>query len=318
MRFNKLNIKYIFLLLLAASLTSFKLNTANFSETPIKRTYTLGYMKNIFSEVDINDARAAIKVLTDEIVRAYHYSDGYNLKAKIYGQCSDVTDSMKNDSLAVLSVNPYDYLTFGDKIGLDPILVPCTKGDIFEQYSILTRKVSNFSNIKDLKGVKIGLLSSKNHIASRIWLDVLLAKNNIPDKSKFFNKINTAEKESQLILDLFFGHLDACIVSTGALILMKELNPQVGEKLISIQNSPKYLWGMLCYTKIFTSEKDRNIFYTSARQVNGLNPGKQLFSLVKINKLEPFRYEYLNSFRDLLKEYNNDIKLKKLKNDDFD
>jgi ABC-type phosphate/phosphonate transport system substrate-binding protein len=304
--------------MLAASLTSFMFSTASYSETPLKRTYTIGYMKNIFSEVDINDAHAAIKLLTDEIVRTYHYSDGYNLKAKIYSKCSDVTESMKDDSLAVLSVNPYDYLTFGDKIGLDPILAPSSKGDIFEQYSILIRKVNNFNNIKDLKGIKIGLLSSKNHIASRLWLDVLLAKNNIPDKSKFFNKINTSEKESQLILDLFFGHLDACIVSTDALILMKELNPQIGENIISIQNSPKYLWGMLCFTKIFTSEKDRNIFYTSAIQVNGLNPGKQLFSLVKINKLEPFKSEYLNSFRELFKDYNNYIKMKKLKNDEFD
>jgi hypothetical protein len=274
-------------------------------------------MQNIFSDVDLNDARAAIKVLLDQIVRNYHYSDGYNLKAKIYGQCSDVTESMKNDSLAVLAVGTYDYLTFGNKIGLDPIFVPSTKGDIFEQYSILTRKVSNFTNIKDLKGVKIGLLSSKNHMASRLWLDILLAKNNIPDKSKFFNKVNNSEKESQLILDLFFGHLDACIVSTASLTLMKELNPQVGEKLISIQNSPKYLWGLTCFTKIFTSEKDRDMFSKSAMQVNELNAGRQLFSLAKINKLEPFKFEYLNTYKDLLKEFNNYVKSKRLKNDEF-
>jgi hypothetical protein len=274
-------------------------------------------MKNIFSEVDLNDARAAVKVLLNEIVKTYNYGFGYNLKAKIYNHFDEVSESMKADSLAVLSMNTYDYLKYGEKFGLDPVLVPSTKGDIFEQYKILTRKQGDFKSIKDLKGITIGLLSSKNHIASRIWLDVSLAKNNIPDKSKFFKKIISTEKESQLILDLFFGHLDACIVSTTAFALMTELNPQVGDKLISIQNSPKYLWGVTCFTKMFNNDKYRDVFYKSAIQVSNLNSGKQLFSMIKINELVPFKMEYLNSFKDLMKEFNYNIKINKLKNDEF-
>jgi phosphonate transport system substrate-binding protein len=296
---------------------SFKLNTTSYNETPLRRSYTIGYMKNVFSEVDINDARAAIKVLVNGISRNFQYADGYNLKAKIYNDYDEVSKSMREDSLAVLAMNSFDYLNNCDKIGLDPVLVPRTKGDVFEQYDILVRKEDHYKYIKDLKGTNIGLLSSNNHIASRLWLDISLSKINITDKSKFFKNITMVNKESQLILDLFFNRLDACVVSEGELELMKELNPQIGNKLISIQCSPKYLWGVACFAKIFTNEKDRDIFYKSIFQLNGLNTGKQLFSLVRINKLEPFKYEYLNSYKDLIKEYSYYIKTKKIKYNEF-
>lgn len=94
---------------------------------------------------------------------------------------------------------------------------------------------------------------------------------------------------------------------------MNELNPQVGEHIINIQTSPKYLWGLLCFTKTFTDARDRNLFYNSAVHVHELISGKQLFSLIKIDKLVPFKNEYLNSYKELIKEYTYLLKTKKLK-----
>jgi hypothetical protein len=270
-------------------------------------------MKNLFNEVDFGDAQAAIKVWVNEIVKTYHYSDGYNLKAKIYSQFDEVNEQKKQDSLAILALNTFDYLNNNTKIGLDPVLVPSAEGDVFGQYYILVRKEDRYKNITDLKGANLGLLTATNQIASRLWLDVTLAKINITDKTKFFKNIIMEEKESQLILNLFFGHIDACIVSTGAFSLMNELNPQVSSKIISIQVSPKYLWGLLCFTKTFNNERDRSLFYTNAVHVHELISGKQLFSLIKIDKLVPFKNEYLNSYKDLIKEYTYLLKIKKIK-----
>jgi phosphonate transport system substrate-binding protein len=281
-----------------------------------KRTYTIGYMKNLFNEVDLSDAQAAMKVWVNEIVKTYHYENGYNLRAKIYYQIDEVNKEQKEDSLAILGLNTFDYLSNNSRIGLDPVLVPSAEGDIYGEYYILVRKESHYKNIKDLKGTNIGIMSGTNQIASRFWLDVTLAKYNIPEKSKFFKNLFIEEKESQLILNLFFGHLDACIVSAGSFSLMKELNPQVGENLVSIESSPKYLWGVLCFTKTFTNERDRNLFYTNAVHVHELVSGKQLLSLIKIDKLLPFKAEYLNSFKNLMKEYTYLLKTKKIKDNE--
>ena len=311
--FKKLYLKVFSSIILVVLFAYITVNSQTYKDVSPKRTYTIGYMKNLFNEVDFGDAQAAIKVWVNEIVKTYHYSDGYNLKAKIYSQFDEVNEQKKQDSLAILALNTFDYLNNNTKIGLDPVLVPSAEGDVFGQYYILVRKEDRYKNITDLKGANLGLLTATNQIASRLWLDVTLAKINITDKTKFFKNIIMEEKESQLILNLFFGHIDACIVSTGAFSLMNELNPQVSSKIISIQVSPKYLWGLLCFTKTFINERDRSLFYTNAVHVHELISGKQLFSLIKIDKLVPFKNEYLNSYKDLVKEYIYLLKIKKIK-----
>jgi phosphonate transport system substrate-binding protein len=269
-------------------------------------------MKNLFNQVDLNDAKAAIIVWLDELVKTYHFSAGYSLKVKIYDDFKELNKEMTQDSLAIVAMNTTDYLKNYEKTGLDPVLVPSAEGDIFAQYYMLVRKDDSYKNINDLKGTSIGILSGTNQAASTCWLDVTLAKNNIPDKTKFFKKIISENKESQLILNLFFGQLDACIVSKGGFSVMKELNPQVGEKLISIEISPKYLWGVVCFTKTFVNPGDRDLFYTHALKIQELISGKQVLSLIKVDKLQTFKYDYLNSFKDLLKEYTYFLKTKRI------
>jgi phosphonate transport system substrate-binding protein len=315
MRYKNLII-IILPLVIVVPIVFFTLHAQDKTDVSLKKNYTVGYMKNLINEVDINDAQAAIKVLLNEILKTYNYDKGYYLKVKIYAQINELIKEMKQDSLAVLAINTYDYLTYNDKIGLDPALVPTYGDNVFIQYYLLVNKESNFKNITDLRGAKIGLVSSTNNIASRLWLDIMLAKENIPDKTKFFKNIIMSDKESQLILNLFFGQLDACIVTAGTFSLMKELNPQLGEKITVIQSSPNYLWGVMCFTKMVYNPEDRKLFYTNSMQIQKLNSGRQLFSLVKITKLEPFKNEYLNSFKDLLKEFTYFLKVKKIKNNE--
>ncbi len=313
MRYKIYRLVFSYLIMFTVSFALFSVRAQSNNNNSLKRIYTVGYMKNLFNQVDLNDAKAAIKVWLDELVKTYNFSDGYQLKVKIYDQFEELSKEMNNDHLAIVAMNTIDYINNNEKIGLDPVLVPSAEGDIFSQYYILVRKESGYKDIKDLKGIIIGVLSGTNQAASTCWLDVTLAKNNIPDKTKFFKKIITANKESQLILNLFFGQLDACIVSTGAFSIMKELNPQVGDKLISILVSPKYLWGVVCFTKIFVNQSDRNLFYTHAVNVQELVSGKQVLSLIKVDKLETFKYDYLNSFKELLKEYTYCLKTKRIK-----
>jgi hypothetical protein len=316
MKFRNINMVLVFSAMLAGGSSLYSAEPENHQDVSAKKTYTIGFIRSLFSGVDLSDAQAALKVWVKEIVKTYHYNDGYNLKAKIYNQFDELKNERKQDSLAVIILNTLDYLDYSDKIELDPALVMSTRGDIFEQYYILVKKNDRYKSIKDLKGANIGLLSAKNYCVSKIWLDVTLAKDNIPDKSRFFKNIITSDKESQLILNLFFGHLDACVVSKGSFLLMKELNPQVGDNLISIQTSPNYLLGLICFIKNSVSEPDKNLFYSNVVHIHELNSGKQLLSLIKIDKLAAFKKEYLNSFKVLLKEYAYLIKTKKIKNDE--
>jgi phosphonate transport system substrate-binding protein len=271
-----------------------------------RRTYTLGYMKNIFNDVDINDAQAAVIVWMNEIDKSYNYNkNGYDLRGKIYSSINEFKEDLKKGDVAIIAINTFDYFNYGNKLGLEPAFVPTINGNIGAEYYLLIREKNNYKSLKDLKGANIGISTDQNHTASKLWLDIMLAKNNLPVKSKFFNKIIEIQKESQLLLNLFFGQLDACIVSDNAYNLMSEINPQIGEKLTRILTSPRYLQGILCYIKTFNKKQDRELFNSAITNVTQFSTGKQILSLIKIDKLVPFHDEYLINYKNLLKEYYN-------------
>jgi len=204
-----------------------------------------------------------------------------------------------------------DFLNSGSKLSLEPVFVPSiNRENIGAEYNLLIRKKDNYKSIKDLKGMAIGISTDQNHTASRLWLDVTLSKSSLPPRAKFFGKVVEIQKESQLLLNLFFGQIDACIVSDNALRLMKDLNPQIGENLISILTSPRYLQGILCFTKSFNDEKDRKIFRSGIMNVAQFPSGRQMLALIKISKLVPYNNEYMDTYRNLVKDYNNMKKMK--------
>jgi ABC-type phosphate/phosphonate transport system substrate-binding protein len=267
------------------------------------KSYTIGYMKNIFYNLDVNDVQASLKIWVDETQKLYKSSKDYHLINKVYENFDEFNSGIDKDNIAVMSLSTYDYLNFSNKVELEPILVPEIDGEVGTEYCLLVRKEDHYNNLKDLKGKKIGMISTPVFIASSLWLDVILSKNNFLPKTMFFNKIEEAQKESQLVLSLFFGNLDACIVLKSAFGLMKELNPQIGEKLVSIINSPKYISGLLCSPKFNQNKEVKQAFYDSLIKLHQLTVGRQIFTLLKIGKLVPFRDEYLNNFRNLLKDH---------------
>ena len=189
MRYKIYRLVFSYLIMFTVSFALFSVRAQSNNNNSLKRIYTVGYMKNLFNQVDLNDAKAAIKVWLDELVKTYNFSDGYQLKVKIYDQFEELSKEMNNDHLAIVAMNTIDYINNNEKIGLDTVLVPSAEGDIFSQYYILVRKESGYKDIKDLKGIIIGVLSGTNQAASTCWLDVTLAKNNIPDKTKFFKRL---------------------------------------------------------------------------------------------------------------------------------
>lgn len=267
------------------------------------KTYTIGYMKNIFYNVDVNDVQAALKVWVDETLKLYDVAKNYRFVNKFYEDFDALNRGMNNDNIAVLSISTYDYLNYSNKIDLEPLLVPEIDGEVGVEYYLLVKKDYHYNGLKDLRGKNIGLISTPVFIASSLWIDVLLSKNNLPSKTKFFNKIETAQKESQLILNVFFGNLDACIVTKSSFKVMKELNPQIGQKLECLYNSPLYIAGFICCPKSIKNKEVRDGFYDSLIKLHKLTVGRQIFTLVKIGKLVPAKNEHFNSFINLLKDH---------------
>ncbi len=138
-----------------------------------------------------------------------------------------------------------------------------------------------------------------------MWLTVELHNNKLGSKDKFFQEIKEGGLPSHTILSVFFGENDACIVTNIAYKTMVELNPQVSKKLEILQTSPSFIEGLACYSDDFMKMKIKDSMLESVVDFDKYPSGKQIYNLLRVKKLLPFKEEYLNSARELLKEYNS-------------
>ncbi len=267
----------------------------------LPKYYTIGIMKELFNDVNINDAGAACNIWLNEI-RKLNKSN-YDLDLKIYENYNEVHEDLIKGNLAFLALNVVDFMQLKDKFSLDPQFIASFKGDTEFRYLLLTSKDKNYKDIKDLKNLRIGITSKYNNDIPKLWFDVFCAKNNISDIKSYFKEIITTPNESQLILNLFFGKIDACLVPEKIFRIMAELNPQMEARLTPLASSPYYIFTIMCFTKNYINEEDRKVFTDNALKMHELVSGKQIMMMMKINKLVLFHDTDLDSYRQLLEDY---------------
>lgn len=275
------------------------LNIGDYSQNNPKR-YTIGIMKNLFNDVNINDAGAACNVWIKELNKLY--KSRYDVDFKIYDNFNEVREALKEGYLAFLALNVSNYMKYKNKFTLTPQFVASFKGDSLFRYQLLVRKEDNYKNLKNLKKTKIGITTKYNNSIPSLWFDVNCAENNIYNKD-YFKEVVASPNESQLILNLFFGKIDACIVPEKMFKLMADLNPQIQNRLTPIISSPYYVLSVMCFTKNFSNKSDREFFIENALNMQKLITGRQVMALMKIDKLVLFNDGDLNSYLNLLNEY---------------
>jgi phosphonate transport system substrate-binding protein len=259
--------------------------------------YKVIIANNLFSEVDLNDARAAMKVWVRELTGTI--KPEFRLQTVFVNDIGNLNaSSLKN--AALICVNSIDYLDYKAKLNLEGAFVPLRNDNVFSTYILLTN--NNVENIRELKNRNMGIGRENNHLIASMWLNDLLNNYNLPPADQFF-RIKESDKESQIILSLFFKQLDACVVTRNAYNLMVELNPQIGKRLKIIAVSPKIVLTVTSFSKNFKSIKHRKKIIESAERLSSYINGKQILTLMNIDKVVPFKKEYLNNLKTILSEY---------------
>jgi ABC transporter, phosphonate, periplasmic substrate-binding protein len=273
-------------------------------------TYRIIISKNLFSEVDLNDAAAAMNVWVKELVGTI--KPEFKLEPIILNKIDELNTSFLKNT-ALICLNSIDYLNYKLKFNLEGAFVSLKNKQVYSEYILLTKK--NIHNLDELKKAKIGIEPKYNHLISHIWLEVLLNENKLPPTDEFFKEVKEFEKESQLILSVFFGQLDACVVTKNSYHLMVELNPQIGERLKIISESPDIVLTVTCFSENFRNIEHRKRIINSAKKLDFYPGGKQILTLMNVDQVVSFRPEYMDNVKILLKDYNNIISKNKKQNE---
>ena len=240
------------------------------------------YSKSMFVDVNENDAKAAIKVYAMNIGDqngVYVDSqpdlpDGTNAIAKLL--------EMKKADMLVLTAEEFFAL---ENQGLEgPLMLAKVQESCTEKYLLLSSADGAIHAVEDLKGRSLNLAYDARNSLAVVWLDMLCREHGLGPASGALAKITRNSKITQVVLPVFFGKADACIVTHDSWEVMCELNPQLKKQLNVLAVSAPLVATVTCFRHGFTEEFKQKVI--KAVDLSSLRPEfKQLMAMFKTEGL---------------------------------
>jgi ABC-type phosphate/phosphonate transport system substrate-binding protein len=282
-----------FLLLCCAALIPVASGAA---ETGQKSELVLAYMTRNVPDVDPKDAAAAFGTYASEL------SAGLKLKvvAHVYDNVDSVIDDLQKGKVDLASLSPVDYLRIKNPVGLDPGVVSVRGGKKTVKYLILTHVNKGYGKVSDLRGKKISVL--KDDDVGLLFLNATLLKQKLGEAKDFFGQIDEKSKASQIVLPVFFGQADACVINDVSFKTMVEMNPQLGKDLKTLTSSPDLLAGMGVFRKGMSVDLKEKII-SVAKGLKTQPRGRQVLLLFKMEDLDSITESDLTTIKELVGEY---------------
>lgn len=195
-----------------------------------------------------------------------------------------------------------EFIRIESQISLSTLFVPAHAGGSTEEYLILVGRESKYQSMHDLEGARLGFHNHSNMSVAKVWLDVLLAREHFPAADEFFARVEFKPKAASVVLPVFFGSSDACVVSRRAYDTMVELNPQIGKRLRTLASSPEYIPGIFLLSAVY-QDPNREPLLRALRDLHQTPAGVQILTLFQQARLDVAQPEVLLPVRELMAEH---------------
>lgn len=161
---------------------------------------------------------------------------------------------------------------------------------------------SNYNHFDDLKGERVSVVYSEAMKIAQLWHETFLFARGVRDEERYYREVHYKRNASQAVLSVFFGKTDVCFVSRSAFELMKEMNPQVGQKLKILEKSPPFASIVFAVRKTFQKPYVDEVF-SIIDEVYESPEGQQILMLVRFEAMVKADASYLDTVRELVKQH---------------
>jgi phosphonate transport system substrate-binding protein len=110
-----------------------------------------------------------------------------------------------------------------------------------EEYLLLVHSKNGIRDIGELQGRSVNFYDNSRASLAPMWVRTLLLERGFKPPEQFFRKVNVYRKISHVILPVFFGQVEGCLVTRAGFETMGELNPQIRENLRVLAASPPFV-----------------------------------------------------------------------------
>ncbi len=292
MRIGNINI----FLLLAALIFTF-LSSEVRAAKPQKIPCNAGYSVKTAPDVDPRDAEAALRAWAQELSGYY----GFHVEAVLYDSVDKLVADFVAKKIDFAAMTSVEYLRAAKTLKVKPELTQYRNGKSFVKYLVLANADVQKKGLAGLKNKKLSILKNSN--LDRMFLDTRLMQADLPPAESFFSATREKNKESQVILDVFFGHADICVVTDTAFQTMKEMNPEVGRKLHVMAESPDLIATIGVFRPDWPLEYKHKAIKDLSSNFQSYERGRQIMLIFNVEKITAITDDQLDNVRKLVADY---------------
>lgn len=239
----------------------------------------LALSESVVGDVNLNDARAAMKVWISMITKELNVV----IDPKLFSTTQEIYDRMHRGDLDAVALNVLEYRQIAELLDTSQIVAAGGPAG-FEQYVILTKVSAGFRQLGDLKGKRFCTLKSPRMCLAADWLFTILDEVHRGQAEQFFSSLSVDSKYSRVVLPVFFGQADACLTSKRGFETMCELNPQVARDLKVIASSPPMVLSFYIFRKNYHSPSRQRVI-KAISSLRNTTAGQQLATLFQFEEL---------------------------------
>ncbi len=261
----------------------------------------IGISPHMFSELEKNDLISAINVWADSSLKRR----GVSLRSKpqVFNSRTALEEGLKEDKADCLITLVEDFLALDpEAIDLDSLHFSSRNRSITEEYLLLVNRNSDIRRLADLRGKTVAIQSGFRESLAVYWLDTQLWQAGCSAAHDFFNKVEFLENPLKTVLPVFFGKVDACIVTRHTINTMIEANPQLSSRLRILRCSEPLVPALICTRRSYNPLL-RNELTGAMRRMHTHAEGRDLLRLLAADRIVAGTPEALESSRALLRAY---------------
>ncbi|MBV2120325.1 MAG: phosphate/phosphite/phosphonate ABC transporter substrate-binding protein [Candidatus Thiodiazotropha sp. (ex Ctena orbiculata)] len=194
-------------------------------------TIVAGLSEESLYDTSITDAKIVFSLIFNQAIQA---SDE-QFVLEIYETDLEVERKLISGELDAVFTNTIHYLEIEEHFNPRGSYIIQHGPEIKPQYYLLTKRNSGIQRLSQLQGMKISI--PRGHAVGELYLDVMLLRQNLPVSDQFFSEIRQTQESNSAVVNLFFGKVDAALITDDAFSVASELNPQLEKQLIVIDVS---------------------------------------------------------------------------------
>lgn len=249
---------------------------------PEKHIFRVGFSRDIFADVNENDAMAAIKVWAMMIAKEQDILT--DPTPRVYNGVQEIEQALKENQVDCLTLTVKEFAKLSHLLDDEVFLAGSNGKNVTEEYLVLTHRDSDIQRIGDLNGRRLCIFQSPRMILAPAWLDTVLLESKRPCAAEFC-RVTSSTKLTKALLPVFFRQTDACVVSRSSFETMCELNPQLKQHLKVIASSPEFVPSGFTFRRNYNDDI-RKMILTEFTNFLSSPSGAQFLTLFQLNQVE--------------------------------